>query len=106
MNDPFPGHRPRPVSVDRLDGIEAVARWRFILRSLHAGGEFSGDLPDSLGQHLVADVHAMSFVADHSGHPGNTGARDFNQGSAGRMPLLAIVGLGLEQSRVFKILSW
>jgi hypothetical protein len=25
MNDPFPGHHPRPVSVDTLDGIEAVA---------------------------------------------------------------------------------
>ena len=25
MNNPFPGHHPRPVSVDTLDGIEAVA---------------------------------------------------------------------------------
>jgi hypothetical protein len=25
MNDPFPGHHPRPVSVDTLDGIEQVA---------------------------------------------------------------------------------
>ena len=24
-SNPFPGHRPRPVSVDTLDGIEAVA---------------------------------------------------------------------------------
>ena len=24
-NNPFPGHHPRPVSVDILDGIEAVA---------------------------------------------------------------------------------
>ncbi|HZZ25524.1 MAG TPA: hypothetical protein VFE60_24545 [Roseiarcus sp.] len=24
-NNPFPGHHPRPVSVDTLDGIEAVA---------------------------------------------------------------------------------
>jgi hypothetical protein len=24
-NNPFPGYRPRPVSVDTLDGIEAVA---------------------------------------------------------------------------------
>ena len=23
-NNPFPGHHPRPVSVDTLDGIEAV----------------------------------------------------------------------------------
>jgi hypothetical protein len=25
MTNPFPGHHPRPVSVDTLDGIEAVA---------------------------------------------------------------------------------
>jgi hypothetical protein len=25
MSDPFPGYHPRPVSVDTLDGIEAVA---------------------------------------------------------------------------------
>jgi hypothetical protein len=25
MNDPFPGHHPRPVSVETLDGIEHVA---------------------------------------------------------------------------------
>ena len=30
--NPFPGHRPRPVSVDTLDGIEAVA---FAIRDLH-----------------------------------------------------------------------
>jgi len=26
MNDTFPGHRPRPVSVDTLAGIERTAR--------------------------------------------------------------------------------
>jgi hypothetical protein len=30
--NPFPGHHPRPVSVDTLDGIEAVA---FAIRDLH-----------------------------------------------------------------------
>jgi hypothetical protein len=30
--NPFPGHRPRPVSVDTLDGIEAVA---VAIRDLH-----------------------------------------------------------------------
>jgi hypothetical protein len=32
LANPFPNHRPRPVSVDTLDGIEAVA---FAIRDLH-----------------------------------------------------------------------
>jgi hypothetical protein len=32
MTNSFPGHHPRPVSVDTLDGIEAVA---FAIQQLH-----------------------------------------------------------------------
>ena len=78
MSDPFPGHHPRPVSVDTLNGIENVAT---AIQKLHeamtATSETHRFLATSMMSDEVGDVLRMiqvdqqQFAAqglrDHSG---------------------------------------
>jgi hypothetical protein len=52
MNDPFPGHHPRPVSVDTLDGIEVVA---LCIQKLHEAMNATGPAHRWLATSMCSD---------------------------------------------------
>lgn len=63
MTDHFLGHHPRPVSVDTLDGIEAVA---FAIQQLHeamnATSEAHRFLATSMMSDEISDILKMIAV--------------------------------------------
>jgi hypothetical protein len=63
MNDPFPGHHPRPVSVDTLNGIEAVA---MAIQQLHDAMSTVSPTHRWLATTMMADelstIYAMVYA--------------------------------------------